>query len=566
VVNELLKKALSWPLAEAGFARHHPPMKAPFLFAVPLLFACAALTGARPPIGYDEDSLVRHRLEGETSVAVAESAGRPGSKVPVMVTISTQGQVVSAKLDKDGNYDKADPSAALATARRWKFRPFYYRGEPVTARGTLNIAYLTPPKWRDPDAPLPPIDYSNLKITLVRSACFGDCPDYSVSIDGRGEVLFTTRSPAPEGAAQVHRQFAGGPAVLLPGEHKASIDRPTLDALIERFRTAHFFGLQQEYRAKVTDNPTYVLRFESGGRSWTVTDYVGDQAGMPPVVTQLEEAVDKAAGTSRWVTGDESAVAALRQEGFDFGSQRAAELTAYLALAGKAPDALIVGLVEAGVSLDRPLAFDSGERAAPLGESLVLGAVGNHRPQLFAYLAKRGWLSRMSRERLSDVFAESGGGCDPEIARALVGAGADPKARTRRGLGINETPGATALIAALTSPGPCYHVELKPVIAALLALGVDPNAADDSGRTALYNVEDPELQEQFLAAGARADVNDKDGNSPAFSSWTDRIVLGLLDAGADPRGHYDDGKTLRAQAREQDMPSVLAWLDAHKVD
>ncbi|MFL6857942.1 MAG: hypothetical protein ACJ8EB_08550 [Allosphingosinicella sp.] len=36
------------------------------------------------------------------------------------------------------------------------------------------------------------------------------------------------------------------------------------------------------------------------------------------------------------------------------------------------------------------------------------------------------------------------------------------------------------------------------------------------------------------AAGARADVHEE-GQFPAFSSWTDRIVLGLLEAGADPR-------------------------------
>jgi hypothetical protein len=217
------------------------------------------------------------------------------------------------------------------------------------------------------------------------------------------------------------------------------------------------------------------------------------------------------------------------------------------------------------VSLDQPLVFDSGEQPAPLGETLLLAAIAKHRPALFAWLVKRGWLARVPRERLSEAFAESGGGCDPTIARALVGAGANPKARTRRP-GRRDAAGATALISAMTPYGPCYGIELKPVAAALVALGVDVNATDEKGETALYGVEDPDLQEQLLAAGARADVRDKAGNSPAFSSWNDRIVLGLLDSGADPRGHYFDGKTLREQARKRDMPSVLAWLDAHRVE
>ena len=539
-------------------------MKRLSLVALPLLAACAAAE-ARPPIVFDSDSLVRHRLAGEQNIQLPQTAGTYRAEVPVIVTVSPEGEVVGARVDPEDNDEGADPAPALAAARGWKFRPFRYRGDPVAARGTLNIVYRTPPQWRDPAAPLPPIDYATLKIGLVRSACFGSCPDYRVTIDGSGAVDFTTRSPALEGAPQAHRQFGPGGGVLLPGEHRARIDRPTLDALIERFRAAHFFGLRSEYSALVTDSPTYVLTFETGGRRWTVTDYVGEDAGMPPVVTELEKAVDSAAGTARWITGDGNSVAALKTEGFDFRSRRAAELTAYVAMAGKASDRMVIDLVEAGVSLDQPLVFDSGDPPTPLGETLLVAAAARHRPALFDWLAKRGWLARVPRKRLSEVFAEGGGGCDPDVARALVGAGADPKARTRRP-GRRDSAGATALISAVTPYGPCDGVALEPVVAALVALGVDVNAADDEGKTALYGVEDPDLQEQLLAAGARADVRDNKGNSPAFSSWNDRIVLGLLDAGADPGGRYFDGKTLREQAKARDMPSVLAWLDARRLD
>jgi len=35
-----------------------------------------------------------------------------------------------------------------------------------------------------------------------------------------------------------------------------------------------------------------------------VIDYVGERAGMPADVTRLEEAIDKAADSERWIKGD----------------------------------------------------------------------------------------------------------------------------------------------------------------------------------------------------------------------------------------------------------------------
>jgi hypothetical protein len=531
--------------------------------------ACgSAEPAAQAPIVFDSDSLLRHRIAGEQSVTVSATPEAGMIGVPIEVTISPEGAVIDARVDAAENYAGADPAPGVAAARAWRFRPFTYRGRPVVARGTIQFDYRGPELWRDAQVELPPIDYATLRIELVRSACYGSCPDYSVTIDGAGTVAFATLERSLEGAAQAHREFSLSSGVLIPGRHRSRIERPALDALIERFRQAHFFGLRREYRYGVTDNPTYRLTFTSGGRSWSVTDYVGEHVGMPHAVTALEDAVDAAAGSARWVRGTEATVAALREEGFDFRSRRAAQLAAG-AMAGRpdegASERFILDLIEAGLPLDQPFA---AEVTVPLGEHLLLSAARSRRPAVFAALAGRGWLGRISRQRLSQVFAQSGGGCDPATARALVSAGADPAARTARtsAPGEGTAGGATALISALDPHGVCYRAARGPVIAALLALGVDPNAVDEEGKNALFGVEDPEVQEQLLAAGVRADVRDREGNSPAFSSWNDRIVLGLLDAGADPHGHYFDGKGLRAQAIERAMPSVIAWLDAHGIE
>lgn len=84
------------------------------------------------------------------------------------------------------------------------------------------------------------------------------------------------------------------------------------------------------------------------------------------------------------------------------------------------------------------------------------------------------------------------------------------------------------------------------------------------GRTAIYGVENLDLLNLLLSHGADATVKDKDGRSMVFGSWTDAIVLRLLEAGASPVGRYDyDNKTLAQQAKDRRMPKVSQWLAAH---
>ncbi|HEX6742274.1 MAG TPA: hypothetical protein VF079_10845, partial [Sphingomicrobium sp.] len=71
------------------------------------------------------------------------------------------------------------------------------------------------------------------------------------------------------------------------------------------------------------------------------------------------------------------------------------------------------------------------------------------------------------------------------------------------------------------------------------------------------------IVELLLAHGANAAAVDKEGSSAVFGSWTDDVVLRLLQAGASPKGHYFDGKTLVQQMKERPMPKVKAWLEAH---
>lgn len=124
-------------------------------------------------------------------------------------------------------------------------------------------------------------------ITLSRSVCFGFCPDYTVRIDQSGAVTF-------EG-----RRF-----VNVAGVQHAQIPAADVQALLARFDAVNFNALRNEYRAAVSDMPTYTITLERNGARKTVVDYGGPGAGMPQAVRALEDEIDRVAGTSRWVLRD----------------------------------------------------------------------------------------------------------------------------------------------------------------------------------------------------------------------------------------------------------------------
>jgi hypothetical protein len=121
-------------------------------------------------------------------------------------------------------------------------------------------------------------------VTLERGPCFGACPDYSVTVSADGAVIF-------EG-----RRFVG-----TIGSAQAQIDVREAARLRRMFEDAGVFELRDEYVARLTDLPTYELRIVIDGRRKSIRDYGGLMIDMPPVVEELENQVDRVAGTARWV-------------------------------------------------------------------------------------------------------------------------------------------------------------------------------------------------------------------------------------------------------------------------
>lgn len=129
-------------------------------------------------------------------------------------------------------------------------------------------------------------------ITLERTACFGSCPDYKITVLADGTVVF-------EG-----RQFVkktGTAESVVPGEQ--------LSGLLAKFEEIRFFNLKDQYitfldgcESEVTDHPSAITSIRTNGKTKTVNHYYGCRG--PEVLAKLEkleQAIDNAVNSSQWI-------------------------------------------------------------------------------------------------------------------------------------------------------------------------------------------------------------------------------------------------------------------------
>lgn len=117
-------------------------------------------------------------------------------------------------------------------------------------------------------------------ITLERTACFGACPVYAVSIDRNGNVTYD-----------------GTRFVRVVGRQTDRIPVRLVAALVETVDRIRFFDLDDKYRQLITDLPTTFVTVTRGGRSKRIEDYFG----APKSLKELERQIDDTARTARWI-------------------------------------------------------------------------------------------------------------------------------------------------------------------------------------------------------------------------------------------------------------------------
>jgi len=531
-----------------------------------------------PPVQIsDYWNVLAHRLSEAEPLRVANARSRDlFGGIQIEVVVNEQGNVISAKIanEKDDNIHENLYPAALAQAKSWKYKPFEKDGKPVAATFTEYVRILPPEDLPKVHAPFPEIkDLKSLRITLKRTTCFGSCPAYTVEISGDGSVVYQGQS-----------------YVVLTGEHHDQISKEALSQILDAFRKADYFSLKDQYAFGVTDNPTTITSIAFDGTKKSVIDYVGEQAGMPHAVAQLEQTVDRVAGTLKWVYGNAETLPSLMREKWDFKSAEAG-LTLVRAACERfnralmADPALIRELVVAGVPPDAH---------GPNGRTALECVAAEKDKETVIFLMEAG-AAKGDPAVKNEALASAARAGDLQLVRLMLKYGADPNATDGKGQTILMSAAASGVPEVLTevlkyhpdvnARGPDQQTALSfasqdlyfrgpdsdrearekqrgEVAAMLLKAGADPHLADKDGNTPLHKAHILPVAEALIRNGADVNARNNRGETPLMVTYSDGVVKLLLQSGADISARDNAGHTALERARSSGFQDKIKALEA----
>jgi len=134
--------------------------------------------------------------------------------------------------------------------------------------------------------------YGDDSITLERTACFGSCPIYKLTIASDGTVTFD-----------------GERFTKVQGIATGRISPSDFRRLVAEFEKINYFSLPDSFSPgtpvcprMVTDMPSAVTSIRLNGKAKSVSHYHGcGDSGVLPKLSALENKIDEVAGTQKWI-------------------------------------------------------------------------------------------------------------------------------------------------------------------------------------------------------------------------------------------------------------------------
>lgn len=131
--------------------------------------------------------------------------------------------------------------------------------------------------------PPKPTEFPDVVITLKRTACFGTCPVYKLTVSGDGKVVY-------EGTSFVN----------VTGIQNSQISQEQIKELIDAFYAINYFALEDKYDASITDMPTTITSITIDGKTKKVVNYYD----APKKLVELENKIDEITNSKQWVKGE----------------------------------------------------------------------------------------------------------------------------------------------------------------------------------------------------------------------------------------------------------------------
>jgi hypothetical protein len=155
------------------------------------------------------------------------------------------------------------------------------------AQLTLLVAAWATTAAADSTVPQPAA--GKLMASLQRTACYGTCPIYKVTVFSDGTL-----------------KYEGERFVKKTGAQSGTISPAELAELRKAFAQADYFALHDKYESyDVTDNPSAITFFDDGKRKKTIAHYHGDRSA-PEALRTLEDRIDALVHIERFIgTPDE---------------------------------------------------------------------------------------------------------------------------------------------------------------------------------------------------------------------------------------------------------------------
>jgi hypothetical protein len=319
-------------------------------------------------------------------------------------------------------------------------------------------------------------------VTLERTACFGDCHVYTVTIDARGNVA-----------------YEGKESVRVPGKATDRVAITRVRGLMDTIERIGFFKFSERYVAIrnpdgtetiVTDLPTTFVTVTSEGRRKRVEHYVGGPLGLK----QLEREIDAATNTRRWTRIDGPTLRQLAADGHVPPPRERDEMLSKALLYDDVD--VITTLLDLGVDPN-----------APIGEGDFLPLVMLESASAARALIAAG-ASVVARDERGESALGRAASRPPELTDVLLKAGAPADLQV-------DLDGSTALIwaASLGNIG---------VVRLLLAAGANPfhRARDSSALEAARKGRESERQRRFPRLEPGRFVQDFDGVIAALEEAT----------------------------------------------